>query len=150
MQHEQQTATTGLLSSAQTPPSAHGDCSDHPNPPDSPGLAIRLGDGGHASDGGLRIRVGDGLGHDGYHDGSLGTDRTDRDPTPGIEEEAPDSTRGTKSRGRARAWCFTCHLPTDKPRVAPSLATGQCRYLCFQLETAPSTGRRHYQGYVLA
>jgi hypothetical protein len=45
---------------------------------------------------------------------------------------------------RQRAWCFTLHDPTEllDPEVLG------CTYLVYQEETAPDTGRHHFQGYI--
>jgi len=56
--------------------------------------------------------------------------------------------------GRSRAWCITLHgdddaFPTDSAACWQLLCTANnARYCCAQREITPTTGRRHYQGYV--
>ena len=51
--------------------------------------------------------------------------------------EQPATGRG------ARAWCFT-----DFTLNSDALAKTNCRYIVYGDEIAPTTGRRHYQGFV--
>lgn len=53
-----------------------------------------------------------------------------------LEQKIPD-IRGSR-------WCFT-YFGDDKPDFDDSWMT----FLCFQLEQAPMTGRRHYQGFLI-
>jgi len=72
----------------------------------------------------------------------------DRDPEP-----EPEPERGRRSNTRGRGWCFTVNYINESfvPKIEDintRLPAAGCRYICFQLEIAPTTGTRHHQGYV--
>lgn len=97
-----------------------------------------VGHGGITGPGGYR------LGLDGIDAAGSGTGdhRSDELPDPA---EAPSSSK-------SRSYCFTVHFPnellvTPKDVWLPKLTNG-VRYLCLQLEIAPTTGKRHYQGFI--
>lgn len=46
------------------------------------------------------------------------------------------------------AWCFTLHSPTPDANDHPKNWQGY-KYLIYQLEQCPDTGRYHWQGYVI-
>jgi len=48
---------------------------------------------------------------------------------------------------KSRAWCFTANYP-DNVVPAIELTIGGSAYHCYQQEIAPTTGKRHHQGYV--
>jgi len=75
-------------------------------------------------------------------------DRSDR----GVKRK---TTRNSGSDGnRGRAWCFTANIGETEigeescRKAKERVECGTFRYICFQLEVAPTTGQRHYQGYV--
>lgn len=49
---------------------------------------------------------------------------------------------GARKRTRARCWCFTSF------DAAPPQFHEDTRYICYQQEMCPDTGRTHWQGYV--
>jgi hypothetical protein len=73
----------------------------------------------------------------------------------GVKRKTRKARRSDRPDGRrSRAWCFTANIGEteigeDASRKAKERVDCEtCRYICFQLEIAPSTGQRHYQGYV--
>lgn len=53
---------------------------------------------------------------------------------------------GTESTARIRRWCFTWHdFPADWKEIVGKWPT---RYICCGVETCPTTGRIHLQGYL--
>lgn len=46
--------------------------------------------------------------------------------------------------GRHRSWCFT-----DNECLADVWASAPCKYIVYGVETAPTTGQRHFQGFIM-
>lgn len=73
--------------------------------------------------------------------------------TVAVPAPAPPEHADRKNT-RARAYCFTANVaqfrdPIDlKQSISVLESDPRFKYLCFQQEVAPSTGQRHYQGYV--
>lgn len=70
-------------------------------------------------------------------------------------EASPSETRSVSQRNTAaRRHCFTVNvdsfdfLPDIRDKCLAGIHSGDFGYICFQCETAPTTGQRHYQGYV--
>lgn len=60
------------------------------------------------------------------------------------EEKVGKKRKGRPDRGpRARQWCFTSFK-----RTAPAFVPEKMKYLVYQQEKCPLTGKLHYQGYV--
>jgi len=49
---------------------------------------------------------------------------------------------------QSKFWCYTAHKDIDWPSDHTKFVDHGVAYMCFQEETCPDTGRRHYQGYV--
>jgi len=59
------------------------------------------------------------------------------------------STQMSKTKNiPVKAWCFTDQIPADAKPAKPAIDEALCQYLVAQQEIAPTTGQRHWQGYV--
>lgn len=65
-------------------------------------------------------------------------------PVPGSETGGPSDGLGVKDR--LRDVCFTCYDVSDRSRER--LLALPCRFVVFQLEKCPRTGREHFQGFI--
>ena len=87
-------------------------------------------------------------------------DGTNPDLTSSSEESLPSrppklsrsngaSVRGPLANYRGRAVVFTVnnYLDSDPRRLLDLVATAYCRYVCFGIEAAPTTGTPHLQGF---